>query len=404
MINVFERLKFRSFFLWLLFSMLAMLVAFSPGGDLEHWSELTQLEFNFLAELALYISVALWLFFKFAFARINPAYLFGQLPPDFRFRSVIALTVPLILLSLGLINLTLAAFPEFFSQTLENIADRFTPSDLLPTLSPLISFILVVLLAPFFEEVLFRGVLLHRWATKWSLKTSVILTTILFAVLHPQDIIGSAVFSLVLTLVYLRTRTLYIPIFVHGLNNLFSFIPTFFSGPEGAELTLTPAELRSLALQGVVLLVISVPWLLHITRKHWSEEGFELPYFANTRQEPVATVAFGDDTGETAQTHEGVAEDGSTAEQMHSDEEIIAVYKQPEGHSIAVSSRGLYSNYEQLQLIPWSDISSPAWYRSMFSDDCCQIVFERGQEKVELLVSGPKEDARALVQAINENI
>lgn len=91
-----------------------------------------------------------------------------------------------------------------------------------PFIPNLLSFISLVFLAPVTEEFAFRGVLLHRWAEKWSLRTSVIVSSILFGIAHP-DPIGATAFSVAMCVVYLKTQSLAMPILCHVLNNLMAW-------------------------------------------------------------------------------------------------------------------------------------------------------------------------------------
>lgn len=75
--------------------------------------------------------------------------------------------------------------------------------------------------APFIEEFVFRGVLLQNLNSRWGIKLAVISTSLMFACLH-TDIIGKFVFGIVMSILYLKTGKLLVPIICHMLNNLFS--------------------------------------------------------------------------------------------------------------------------------------------------------------------------------------
>lgn len=81
-----------------------------------------------------------------------------------------------------------------------------------------LSIVSIVVLAPVIEEFLFRGFLLNRWLRKYGIKTAVILPSILFALIH-TEIIGGFVFGVVLSLIYIKTQSIFGPIIVHLSNN-----------------------------------------------------------------------------------------------------------------------------------------------------------------------------------------
>ena len=68
--------------------------------------------------------------------------------------------------------------------------------------------------------ICFRGFLLQRFAAKWGTSIAIIVVAILFALLH-VDFLGAIVFSVVLSIVYIRTNSLLMPIAIHMLNNAF---------------------------------------------------------------------------------------------------------------------------------------------------------------------------------------
>jgi len=83
------------------------------------------------------------------------------------------------------------------------------------------AFILLVVLAPIFEELLFRGYLFGAIRAKNNFWVSAILTNLTFGLMHGQLNVGIDVFILSLFLCYLRekTQTIWPGILVHALKN-----------------------------------------------------------------------------------------------------------------------------------------------------------------------------------------
>ena len=92
-----------------------------------------------------------------------------------------------------------------------------------------------MLLAPVFEEILFRGFLLQGfllWAPR-SRFACIVLTSLLFAVMHTQYVHWQTLavltlFSLLLCYARLRANSLLLPIFLHMLNNLIALLPSLW--------------------------------------------------------------------------------------------------------------------------------------------------------------------------------
>ena len=89
-----------------------------------------------------------------------------------------------------------------------------------------------VIVAPILEETLFRGILYQRWAYSWGRPVVALVATALpWAALHGH-VLDAFVFSIVTTLLYLRTRSLWAPIAMHALGNLVN-IPGVLSVKSG---------------------------------------------------------------------------------------------------------------------------------------------------------------------------
>jgi len=108
--------------------------------------------------------------------------------------------------------------------------------DLILTVDPLplnlfylgIEIIVIIIFAPILEEFIFRGVILHRLIKKTSITGGVLISSILFGILH-ADMIGAFFFGVITSLLFLRTGNLLIPILVHMLNNSIAVVLSFIS-------------------------------------------------------------------------------------------------------------------------------------------------------------------------------
>ncbi len=138
----------------------------------------------------------------------------------------------------------------------------------------------VVVVAPITEEFIFRGVLLHRWGVKWGIRPAIVMTSILFGMLH-SNLIGLFVFGVVMALLYLSTRSLLVPMVAHALNNAIASGIDFLTAQPTANALTTLAEFRANWWLGLVCLLVSAPWVLRYVAYHWPDAQTPLPYFAN---------------------------------------------------------------------------------------------------------------------------
>lgn len=97
-------------------------------------------------------------------------------------------------------------------------ADAFTG----PTV--VINVLLGAIVAPFVEEILFRGFLFDAWSKRWGPFTATVLTSALFAAYHPH-LFATFMSGVIFVCVVRRTGTLWGSIAVHSFFNLMLWYP-----------------------------------------------------------------------------------------------------------------------------------------------------------------------------------
>lgn len=85
--------------------------------------------------------------------------------------------------------------------------------------------ITAVLFAPVFEEFIFRGLVLESMLRRHRRLISVIVSSMLFAIVHfqPSVMFSAFVSGLVLGTIYLHTNSIFSTIFLHSINNAIAF-------------------------------------------------------------------------------------------------------------------------------------------------------------------------------------
>ncbi len=110
-------------------------------------------------------------------------------------------------------------FPDAF--------DRYVMQfDTLQQGSPVWFFIAVVVVAPFFEELLFRGFIFQRLERHLAVGVTVAISGVLFGVYHLNIFQGvfASVLGIVLGLSLVWTSSMWIPITIHLVNNAVAFL------------------------------------------------------------------------------------------------------------------------------------------------------------------------------------
>lgn len=90
-------------------------------------------------------------------------------------------------------------------------------------------FISVVILAPIFEELIFRGMIL-RTLSKYNKVFAIVVTSLLFGLLHLNitQAVPAFFMSLVLCYMSLKSDSLLVTILAHAANNLLALLSTYF--------------------------------------------------------------------------------------------------------------------------------------------------------------------------------
>lgn len=96
------------------------------------------------------------------------------------------------------------------------------------------SAITIIIAAPILEELIFRGIILDGLLKKYSPVKSIVISSILFGVVHlnPWQFIAAFTIGSFSGWVYYKTRKLTLSILIHYTNNLVAFIVLYFTDME----------------------------------------------------------------------------------------------------------------------------------------------------------------------------
>lgn len=148
----------------------------------------------------------------------------------------------------------------------------------LPIAANVASLLAVCLIGPVMEELVFRGYLLNRWARKWGLWRAVMLSSMVFALMHPSPL-SAFVAGVLFALVYLRTQSLWAAIVVHGLSNLAIWLNDLHGvlTDGDAYYDVRAADAGEWLLMSITALVVAVLLIDRILRKKGALGPFALP-------------------------------------------------------------------------------------------------------------------------------
>ena len=141
-------------------------------------------------------------------------------------KIMILISVAVIALQIGVIVpiVNLIPMPEFMEKIFLEFSKR----------NGIFSFMAIVIAAPVLEELIFRGIILDGFLKKYSPLKAILVSSILFGVLHlnPWQFVAALIAGIFSGWVYYETKKLTLSILIHFVNNLVAFGSTYFLGAE----------------------------------------------------------------------------------------------------------------------------------------------------------------------------
>ncbi len=141
------------------------------------------------------------------------------------------------------------------------------------TKDPVVMIIMAVIMAPIFEEIIFRGII-QKGLINNGMKPSyaIVIASVVFGLVHgnPWQFVGAVLLGCVLGLVYEKTKTLLLPILLHAFNNLCSSILIFYTDNESFAEAFKVSEWLILTV-GIVIFSIFYYLFTQKNNVHYSE-------------------------------------------------------------------------------------------------------------------------------------
>jgi hypothetical protein len=129
-----------------------------------------------------------------------------------------------------------------------------------------------------------HGIVLHRLASKWGNRKAVWAISLFYGLMFYTNFISGFILGLLLGLLYIKTRTLIVPIVFRVLSNVIYLIVDayyFFIAKNSINNVLS--QFQSEFKLGILLIAISTPYLVYWLYKNWMTKNEQLPYFANAQ-------------------------------------------------------------------------------------------------------------------------
>lgn len=145
---------------------------------------------------------------------------------------------------------------------LSNIPESQWVKDYFFTIPILLLIISVSIVAPIFEEIIFRGIILEQLDRKYGIIKSIIFSSLLFGIMHLNIHQGVNAFfiGIITGFIYIKTNSLLLSIFLHFANNSLVIILDFIPFFDSSNLKFSVVELAC----GVIMLLIAYKFFNNI--------------------------------------------------------------------------------------------------------------------------------------------
>jgi uncharacterized protein len=121
------------------------------------------------------------------------------------------------------------------------------------------------------EELIFRGVIGRGLVARWGLAAGVLMTSLLFAIVHghPAHVVAVVPIGVALHLIYLATRSFWAPVLLHFLNNAWASMASQLAVQGTLDESLMEAPLSPMLLVSSLTAIVVLGALLYRTRTRY---------------------------------------------------------------------------------------------------------------------------------------
>ncbi len=232
----------------------------------------------YISNLIVNILILYWIYTKIKKDNISLKEPLLTLKSDFHILETIFILLFRFIFTIGsffiLIHIIFKYYPDKLVGFVDN--DYFGAKN---SLELVLFFITASIIAPIFEEIVFRGIFLTRISQKFGYGVGIFASSLLFGVLHMDGaIIGAFIFGVLLSIIYLKYKNILVNILIHGINN---FIPTILfvfqkdekigngSGELLSQMGLEGGDSSPFLGGGIFFILISIWYIIYFCIKNW---------------------------------------------------------------------------------------------------------------------------------------
>lgn len=175
---------------------------------------------------------------------------------------------PLLLISpFFILNLSSVIYIQILNLIDSSLVDRYLDSPNLTSnleiyedpVKIAIFFLVIVVMAPIVEELVFRGVLFNLLNKSIKTLPAMILSSLFFGVLHSKTFIPTAIIGFLICFIYQKTGNIKYSIMAHMFNNLIAFVMPLLTG------NIIPNE-TMLVYTGIIVIILDIFFAFYVIK------------------------------------------------------------------------------------------------------------------------------------------
>lgn len=237
--------------------------------------------------LTFVVSICLMLYLLFQTKKWNFTYNeqpMNQVMSKGRWARYLSVTASIQLITVVFTTLLLIGLYILFEEQIRSFLSFFPVieiTDVQPSLLMYVLFFLnICVLAPIYEELFFRGILLRRFTLKWSPQKSIIISSIIFGIIHfnPINVVFAFALGCVLGYAYLKTKNIFVPMLLHSFSNFLAFLQFVYANQTTVlELPSTEAAQRDLLVNGAFFILLTAILVFLLVKYYKNFRQFKMP-------------------------------------------------------------------------------------------------------------------------------
>jgi membrane protease YdiL (CAAX protease family) len=180
-------------------------------------------------------------------------------------------------LTIGILVAAVYALLYVWPSGMKGLLDELNQTDTSTLYGTIVYAIGASFIGPIAEEFMFIGVILNRLKMKMGIKKAIILSSILFGMIHLElGIISAVVFGICMSLIYLKTKNIFVTSTIHMINNFIvsaAQVVSFLMSKGAPEQSITANDFNLYWLiLGILSLIAGVSMFVYFIKTNWRKE------------------------------------------------------------------------------------------------------------------------------------